>query len=157
MPKKQPKFHCKSDAQKRAIRKSYAMKAKQKPSPNVEPAVNGKKEFPKKFPFWARLKIYKNRTTLVIDEGPALDKQKKEMVDGYVHREATHTKGHGEPITPNPDKDDPEPMYLKSPSSLPKRFFKPHNKDLDMPEELKQRYEKNNHKEDETNETKEEQ
>ena len=65
--------------------------------------MNGKKDFPKKFPFWARLKIYKNRTTLVIDEGPALDKQKKEMVDGYVHREATHTKGHGEPITPNPD------------------------------------------------------
>lgn len=96
MPKKQPKFHCKSDAQKRAIRKSYAVKAKQKPSPNVEPAVNGKKDFPKKFPFWARLKIYKNRTTLVIDEGPALDKQKKEMVDGYVHREATpHKRSRG--------------------------------------------------------------
>lgn len=47
MPKKQPKFHCKSDAQKKAIRKSYAVKAKQKPSPNVEPAVKGKREFPK--------------------------------------------------------------------------------------------------------------
>ena len=94
MPKKQPKFHCKSDAQKKAIRKSYAVKAKQKPSPNVEPAVKGKREFPKKFPFWARLRISKNRTTLVIDEDIALD-EKKKTVDGYVHREATHTAGKG--------------------------------------------------------------
>ena len=26
------------------------------------------KEFPKKFPFWARMKINKHRTSLVIDE-----------------------------------------------------------------------------------------
>ena len=148
MPKKQPKFHCKSDAQKKAIRKSYAVKAKQKPSPNVEPAVNGKKDFPKKFPFWARLRISKNRTTLVIDEDIALD-EKKKTVDGYVHREATHTAGKGfEKIEPNPDKNDPEPMYLKSPRKHPKYLFVPHDKDLDMPEELKQRYEKNNHKDD---------
>ena len=148
MPKKQPKFHCKSDAQKRAIRKSYAVKAKQKPSPNVEPAVNGKKDFPKKFPFWARLRISKNRTTLVIDEEQGIDKKTKKEADLFVHREATHTKGHGEPIIPNPDRDDPDPMYLRSPRKLPKKLFIPHNKDLDMPEELKQRYEKNNHKYD---------
>lgn len=148
MPKKQPKFHCKSDAQKRAIRKSYAVKAKQKPSPNVEPAVNGKKDFPKKFPFWARLRISKNRTTLVIDEEQGIDKKTKKEADLFVHREATHTKGHGEPIIPNPDRDDPDPMYLRSPRKLPKKLFIPHNKDLDMPEELKQRYEKNNHKDD---------
>lgn len=106
---------------------------------------------PTKYPFWARLKIYKNRTTLVIDDAPALDKKKNEMVDGYVHREATHTKGHGELIRPNPDKTDPEDMYLKSPTTLPKRFFKPHNKDLDMPQELKERYDKNNHKNDDPN------
>lgn len=148
MPKKQPKFHCKSDAQKKAIRKSYAVKAKQKPSPNVEPAVKGKREFPKKFPFWARLRISKNRTTLVIDEEQGIDKKTKKEADLFVHREATHTKGHGEPIIPNPDRDDPDPMYLRSPRKLPKKLFIPHNKDLDMPEELKQRYEKNNHKDD---------
>lgn len=148
MPKKQPKFHCKSDAQKKAIRKSYAVKVKQKPSPNVEPAVKGKREFPKKFPFWARLRISKNRTTLVIDEEQGIDKKTKKEADLFVHREATHTKGHGEPIIPNPDRDDPDPMYLRSPRKLPKKLFIPHNKDLDMPEELKQRYEKNNHKDD---------
>lgn len=148
MPKKQPKFHCKSEAQKKAIRKSYAVKAKQKPSPNVEPAVNGKREFSKKFPFWARLRISKNRTTLVIDEEQGIDKKTKKEADLFVHREATHTKGHGEPIIPNPDRDDPDPMYLRSPRKLPKKLFIPHNKDLDMPEELKQRYEKNNHKDD---------
>lgn len=148
MPKKQPKFHCKSDAQKKAIRKSYAVKAKQKPSPNVEPADKNKKKFPKKFPFWARLRISKNRTTLVIDEEQGIDKKTKKEEDLFVHREATHTKGHGEPIIPNPDRDDPDPMYLRSPRKLPKKLFIPHNKDLDMPEELKQRYEKNNHKDD---------
>ena len=45
-------------------------------------------------------------------------------------------------------KNDPEPMYLKSPRKHPKYLFVPHDKDLDMPEELKQRYEKNNHKDD---------
>ena len=86
MPKKQPKFHCKSEAQKKAIRKSYAVKAKQKPSPNVEPAVNGKREFSKKFPFWARLRISKNRTTLVIDEEQGIDKKTKKEADLFVHR-----------------------------------------------------------------------
>ncbi len=43
---------------------------------------NKKKEFPKLFPFWARLKISKNRTTLVIDEDTAYDKQKKREVEG---------------------------------------------------------------------------
>lgn len=151
MSKKTSKFHCKSEAQKKAIRKSYAVKAKQKP-----PCNNGavkaqnpdkvKKEFPKDFPFWARLKIYKNRTTLVIDEEQGIDRKTKKEEDLYVHREATHTQGHGELITPNPDKDDPNPMYLRSPRKLPKKLFVPHNKDLDMPESLRQRYEKNNHK-----------
>ena len=37
---------------------------------------------------------------------------------------------------------------MKSPRKHPKYLFVPHDKDLDMPEELKQRYEKNNHKDD---------
>ncbi len=103
-------------------------------------------KFPQKFPFWARLKINKNRTTLVIDEDIALDENKK-PVEGFVHREATSVQHKGlEEIKPNPDKDNPDPMYLKRPRKLPKKLFKPHNKNLDMPESLRQRYEQNNHK-----------
>ena len=107
----------------------------------------GTKEMPKKFPFWARLKINKNRTTLVIDEEPVVNKKTKKIDEGYVHREAIHTKKKGyEEIKPNPDRTDPDPMYLKKPSKLPKRLFKPHEKDLDMPIHLQERYEKNNNK-----------
>ena len=106
-----------------------------------------KKEFPKRFPFWARLKISKNRTTLVIDEEHFIDKKSKKEEDGYVHREATHTKKKDyEEIKPNPDKFDKSPMYLKRPSKLPKRMFAPHNKDLEMPKHLKEKYDKNNRK-----------
>lgn len=38
-------------------------------------------------------------------------------------------------------------MYLKSPRKLPVSMFSPHNKDLSMPEDLRQRYDKNNYKE----------
>ena len=40
-----------------------------------------KNKFPKEFPFWARLKISKNRTTLIIDEEIVINKKsKKEYV-----------------------------------------------------------------------------
>lgn len=45
-----------------------------------------KTEFPKKFPFWARLKISKDRTTLVIDEEEAYNKQNRRKEPGFVHR-----------------------------------------------------------------------
>ena len=106
-----------------------------------------KKEMPTRFPFWARLKINKNRRTLVIDEEPVVNKKTKKIDEGYMHREAIHTKKKGcEEIKPNPDRTDPDPMYLKKPSKLPKRLFKPHEKDLDMPKHLQERYEKNNNK-----------
>lgn len=115
----------------------------------------GKMVFPNKFPFWARLKISKNRTTLVIDEEKEVyNKQKKRKEEGFVHREAIHPNEDGsnvkgyEKIEPNPDKTDNKPMYLKNPSKLPKVLFKTHNKDLDMPEHLKERYDKNNRKND---------
>lgn len=104
-------------------------------------------EFPSEFPFWARLKISKNRTTLVIDEAPARNKKTNRMEDGFVHREATSRKHDGlEEIKPNPDRTKAEPMYLKRPKKTPKRLFKPHNKTLDMPLTLKERYDKNNYK-----------
>lgn len=141
---KRKKFHCKSEAQKRAIKASYARKAEEKKNQSSEKATD---KFPDKFPFWARLKISKNRTTLVIDEDVAFDKQKKKEVDGFVHREATSVYHTGfEEINPNPDKTKSEPMYLKSPRKLPVSMFSPHNKDLSMPEDLRQRYDKNNYK-----------
>ena len=105
------------------------------------------KQFPSKFPFWGRLKIGKNRTTLVIDEEPVVNKKTKKLEDGFVHREATHSpKKDREKISPNPDKSDNKDMYLKRPQKLPKRLFEPHNKNLEMPKHLKERYEKNNSK-----------
>ncbi len=119
-----------------------AEKANKPPAPPAEPP-----KFPEKFPFWARLKINKHRTALVIDEEKVVNKKTKELEDGFVHREATHTENSKyEKIFPNPDKADPKPMFLKDPEKKPKRLFQPHNKDLDMPEELRERYDKNNHK-----------
>lgn len=116
-----------------------------KKSPRSNGATKSKKVFPDRFPFWARLKIEKHRTTLVIDEETVLDKKTKKTEPGFVHREATHTAGKGfEKIEPNPDRSDKRPMYLKSPRKLPKRMFTPHNKKLDLPENLKERYDKNN-------------
>ena len=106
-----------------------------------------KKTFPDKFPFWARLKISKNRTTLVIDEDKVINKRSKKMEDGFVHRESTSKYHKGfEEIKPNPDKTKKDPMYLKSPRKIPRDMVKPHNKKLDMPQHLIDRYNKNNFK-----------
>lgn len=106
-----------------------------------------KNVFPAEFPFWARLKISKNRTTLVIDEDIVKNKKTNKIVEAFVHREATSQYHKGfEVIKPNPDKDKEEPMYLKSPRKIPKTLIKPHNKNLDMPQTLKERYSKNNKK-----------
>lgn len=77
-----------------------------------------------------------------------MDKKTNKMVDGVAHREATSKYHKGfEEISPNPDKDkQPAPMYLKRPRKMPKRMVKPHNKRLDMPQHLKDRYSKNNKK-----------
>lgn len=136
---KRKKFRCKSEAQKRAIRASYAKRAQKDKTPPHKAAG--------KFPFWGRLVLNKNRTTLVIDEDKAYDKVKHSEVDGFVHREATSVYHKGfEEVYPNPDSSKSEPMYLKSPRKVPKYMIVPHNKALNMPEELRQRYEKNNHK-----------
>ena len=106
-----------------------------------------KTEFPNEYPFWARFKKNKNRTTLIIDEDVKVNKAGN-AVELFVHREATHTQKQGdyEKIFPNPDTDDKEPMYLKRPKKKPKKLFKPHNKKLNMPEHLKEKYSKNNKK-----------
>lgn len=109
--------------------------------------MSKKKEFPKTFPFWARFKPNKKRTTLVIDEDNYVDKKHNKMEPGFVHREATHSfRKDYEKIFPNPDPTDEEPMYLKRPTKKPKRMFEAHNKNLNMPKFLKDRYNKNNFK-----------
>ena len=106
-----------------------------------------KNKFPIEYPFWARLKINKRRTTLVIDDAKVLNKKKNKFVPGYIHREAIHTyKKDYEKISPNPDINDKRPMYLKRPSKLPKEMFTYHNKSLNMPKTLKEKYSKNNKK-----------
>lgn len=130
----------KATSQKKAFKRADAKSPKKSGGDKTKDSVQ-------EFPFWGRLKIDKNRTTLVIDDEMIIDKITKKMEEGFVHREATHTKKKEyEEIKPNPDRDDPEPMYLKRPRKLPKRLIKPHEKNLDMPEHLKKRYEKNNKK-----------
>ncbi len=130
------------------MQKNKKKKAPSKKAPTKKSTVKGKKkEFPKEFPFWARFKVGKKRTTLIIDEDAISSKNGGKSVEVYVHREATHTENHNyEKIYPNPDRTDLKPMYLKRPTKKPKKQFEPHNKDLDMPEHLKKRYEKNNKK-----------
>ena len=100
--------------------------------------------FPSDYPFWARLKIDKNRTTLIIDRDLVKDKNKEVLVPGFIHREATSKfKKDREKIYPNPDKTKKNPMYLKSPRSIPKSLIRKHNKNLEIPEYLKERYSKN--------------
>jgi len=112
-----------------------------------------KTEFPRKFPFWARLKIEKRRSTLVIDEEEAYNKKNKRMEPGFVHREVIHSNEDGrnvkgyEEIVPNPDPDDKRAMFLKGPSKKPKRLFKPHEKNWPIPKHLIDKYDKNNKKE----------
>ena len=111
-----------------------------------------KSVFPKKFPFWARLKIGKNRPTLVIDEEETKNTKTQKMEPGFVHRESIHSNEDGsnvkgyEKIVPNPDPDDKEAMYLKGPSKKPKRLFKPHEKNWPVPQHLIEKYDKNNKK-----------
>lgn len=134
-------------------KKSFFQKlfgTKKKPAKKTVSQSKQKKDFPKEFPFWARLKFGKNRTTLVIDEDLAKNRKTKKLEDGYVHREATSKYHKGfEHIEPNPDKSkrkNGEEMYLKRPRKTPKYMIKPHNKNLDMPQSLKDRYSKNNKK-----------
>lgn len=148
--KKRPDNKVNKSSNKEVILKNVESKLPK--SKNLEQTMKNvefyeKEIFPKTFPFWARLKIGKKRTTLVIDEDKAFNKKTKKFEDGFVDREATHSyRKDYEEISPNPDPDDSEPMYLKRPTKKPKRLFEPHNKNLNMPQNLKDRYEKNNRK-----------
>ncbi|MDE5563217.1 MAG: hypothetical protein K2J01_06725 [Clostridiales bacterium] len=162
-----PLNRVRSSREKYKIRKWYADKAKKEKAEQVPVAnnhinvqteqsaqENSQNKFPSKFPFWARFKPNKGRTTLVIDEEQVNRNNSEKVDDCFVHREAIHCtednkyvkNGDYEKIFPNPDRSDPEPMYLKRPHKHPKRMFAPHNKSLTMPEHLRLRYDKNNQK-----------
>jgi len=135
-----------------AVHNSKIVQSKQKMQNNASKNINLVKEHPL-FPFWARLKINKSRTTLVIDEEKSLNKKTNKIEDQFVHREATTPNDDDarnkkyERISPNPDKTKKDDMLLKKPTKLPKILFKPHGRNLDMPKELKDKYDKNNYKE----------
>ena len=86
--KKKPRFKCKSEAQKKAIRRSYAIK-------------NAKNKFPH------FRKYFKSRHPALI---------LNEQGQNYRFRRVTSSKfsGHhlNEEVIPNPDKNRDEPMYI---------------------------------------------
>ena len=128
-------------------KKGRKMKKKKIIKPKLNNTKSTNDKFPKKFPFWARLKIGKNRPTLVIDKDKIIDKVSKKVEDAFVNREVTHTyKKEYLEIKPNPDSKDPNPMYLRRPTKMPKRLFKPNNRNIDMPQILIDMYDKNNKK-----------
>ena len=114
---------------------------------NKTNTVNKKNTFPEKVPFWTRMKVGEKHPALIIDREKVVNKKTKKEEPGFVYREGTHTyKKDREELKPNPDRTDKDPMYLKRPEKKPQRLFEPHNKKLDMPKHLKQRYDKNNYK-----------
>ena len=100
---------------KRKSRSSNNRSLKRKYGYNKRPKMKNKVY---RFPFWARLKINKNRTTLVIDEVDTINKKTNRIEPGYIHRESIHVddeqvarrKGY-ERIYPNPDRTDSRTIF----------------------------------------------
>lgn len=90
------KFRCKSEAQKKAIRRSYAIKAKQKDTKHVSAP-------------YPHFRYYKKsgHPALIVGEQPK---------DEYRYRKVMHSekdcKRTNEKIEPNPKPGDPDPMYI---------------------------------------------
>lgn len=106
-----------------------------------------KQSIPDRFPWWGRMKIAKQRPTLVIDKDKVRNKKNGKVVDAYVHREVTHSfKKQYEKVDPNPDRTDPRPMYLKNPRKVPMGMIRPDNKNWEILRNLRERYAKNNKK-----------
>ena len=101
--KRQPKFHCKSEAQKKAIAASYAKKSARK---------QGRIEAP--YPHFRYYKKSKH-PALILGERKRAEQGKK-PVDEYKYRKVMHGERDGgrtnEKVYPNPDPRDPNPMYI---------------------------------------------
>lgn len=101
--KRQPKFHCKSEAQKKAIRKNYAKNAAKK---------KGRIEAP--YPHFRYYKKSKH-PALIVGERKRTE-QGKTPVDEYKYRKVMHGEKDGdrknEMVYPNPNPKDDKPMYI---------------------------------------------
>lgn len=101
--KRQPKFHCKSEAQKKAIRKNYAKNAAKK---------KGRIEAP--YPHFRYYKKSKH-PALIVGEQKRTE-QGKTPVDEYKYRKVMHGEKDGdrknEMVYPNPNPKDDKPMYI---------------------------------------------
>lgn len=103
-----PTFHCKSNAQKKAIAASYARKAEKKKSRHISAP-------------YPHFRYYKKsgHPALIVGEqkGEKVDKNgKKREVEEYRYRKVMHGGKEGgrnnEIIYPNPNPKDPEPMGI---------------------------------------------
>lgn len=104
--KRQPKFHCKSEAQKKAIRKNYAKNAAKK---------KGRIEAP--YPHFRYYKKSKHPALIVGEQkGSKQTAQGIKEIDEYKYRKVMHGEKDGrhlnEKVYPNPDPRDPDPMYI---------------------------------------------
>ncbi len=90
---KPPKFHCKSEAQKKAIRRYYAVKHQEAPYPHFRYYK------PSKHP------------ALIVGEQVT-----ENNVEEYRYRKVMHSEKDGErnneKVYPNPNPSDPDPMYI---------------------------------------------
>lgn len=106
---RKPKFHCKNNAQKYAIRKRYA---------ELNAKANGAPKAPKKPPQRVEAPYphfryyYKSRHPALIVGEQTSD----ENVEEYRYRKVMHGEKDGkrnnEKVEPNPDPTDPDPMYI---------------------------------------------
>ena len=109
MPKKNKGFHCRSEAQKKAIRANYARRA----------AKNkyGNKRVEAPYPHFRYYKKSKH-PALIIGEQKNVQQtlQGKKEFDEYKYRKVMHSEKDGgrnnEKIYPNPNPKDDRPMYI---------------------------------------------
>ena len=98
--KKKPHFHCKTEAQKKAIKRSYAKKAEQKRTEAPYPH----------FRYYRKSK----HPALIVGEQTANKNNK--TVEEYRYRKVTHSQIEGgrnnDMVYPNPNPKDTEPMYI---------------------------------------------
>ena len=119
------KFHCKSDAQKKAIRRSYAQRSE-------TVSVHISAPFPH-FRYYRKSK----HPALIVGEQTGIKKDKDGIeykIDEYRYRKVMHGEKEGgrnnEVLYPNPDPSDPDPMCIaKRVRHDEKKYFE--NKPLD--------------------------
>ncbi len=107
------KFHCKSEAQKKAIRRSYAKKAEKnkKDARKIE-----RVEAP--YPHFRYYKKSKHPALIVGEQnGVKTDSNgKAREVEEYRYRKVMHSERDGgrtnEKVYPNPNPKDPKPMHI---------------------------------------------